>query len=303
MHPAPRRAARDFGQPGSHCSLAVAPPPGLRALPAAPDRAERGKLDSQRAVSALRAAHETVSWPVPRSCRSGKRGAGDCGRHARPRQRGGPSGEWCRRARSRIDGCRRWYGSLREARVDLWLERLGPAGPAQRDLARRDALNSPAADGFALGKSQRLGAVHGKDCEMKPGLDNDPGQPRVAQIGTAWTIIGRALRRPPGAAEQRSGQHCGQQFIKVRARLPVCNGSRTGWFCTGAYDRLVISRRFELGNNYSAENQTPRQQKVNCEATSHGLPGTGFSLLRKPKTSRPASSPVAAGVPGRLNTP
>ena len=59
----------------------------------------------------------------------------------------------------------------------LRLQCLGSAGAAQRYLARRDALDMPAAHSSPFRDSQRLVAAHRKDRETAARRGDDPGQP------------------------------------------------------------------------------------------------------------------------------
>src|ERR1700737_2210656 len=184
----------------------------LVVVQAAPNRSVRGRLDSRQAGSAPSPRSAGGSWlPVDPSWLRQRPAA--AGRDTRPRRRNRARRRWNGRAyrSSRSRGWNwagRWSG---EARIDFGRQGLGSARTAQRNLARCDTLDAPAAHGFALGQLQRLGAIHGEDCDTAPRLSDNPSQARVGEIGGASAIVGSSLWRAAGAGQQRGAKNTRQR--------------------------------------------------------------------------------------------
>jgi hypothetical protein len=79
----------------------------------------------------------------------------------------------------------------------------------------------PATHGLALGEPQWLGTVHGEDSDTVIRLSDDSSQPYVGKIRAGVAVVGRALRRTPSAAEQRSGKGHGEKLVEPRTWLPA----------------------------------------------------------------------------------
>src|SRR5206468_9828376 len=85
----------------------------------------------------------------------------------RPRDRGTPAGG-CRGSNPGIGDWR--SGRRGEVRIEFGLQGLAAARAAERHLARRDAFDSPPADGLAFDDPQRLVAIDGEDRDAAAGL-------------------------------------------------------------------------------------------------------------------------------------
>jgi hypothetical protein len=157
-----------------------------------------------------------------------------------------------------LSGPRQRRCAPRDVWVNLRPERHSTRRTGQNDLSRRDALDAPIIHRLPLAADHRLGTGDGKNRQVAPGLDDDPGQPQIREIEIG--LIGTPARRLAGRAEQRVAQDGRDKLFDARA------------LCPGLFLRLLSSRngcaggaigitRDQFNDNHGGEQRTADKEQ------------------------------------------
>jgi hypothetical protein len=156
-----------------------------------------------------------------------------------------------------LSGPRRSRRRSREVFVDLRLERHSAGRAVQNDLSRCDAFNEPIIHRLPLAADYRLGAGDGKNRQVAPGFDDDPGQPHIREV---WLIGALARSRLASRAEQRAIQDRREEIIDVRA-LRSAHSTRLWSSSNGRAGGAVGIVGGQFDEDHGAEERAPGKEQ------------------------------------------